>query len=157
MSFLHLREQTFLWTGKEQGMMRHNDNVIIYGGNHQWYKIGPQLPKLMGICAIDHLAYNYNTWCIIYSCSCMSWSTSWWRHQMETFSVLLALCAGNSPVPGELPAQRPVTRSFDGFFDLRRNKLLSKQWWGWWFETLSNPLWRHCNVSVKSTINSSWT
>ena len=36
---------------------------------------------------------------------------SWWRHQMETFFKLLALCAGNSPVPGEFPAQRPVTRS----------------------------------------------
>ena len=38
---------------------------------------------------------------------------------METFSVLLAICAGNLPVPGEFPAQRPVTRSFDVFFDLR--------------------------------------
>ena len=38
---------------------------------------------------------------------------------METFSVLLALCAGNSPVTGE-PAQRPVTRNFDVFFDLHR-------------------------------------
>ena len=38
---------------------------------------------------------------------------AWWRHQMETFSALLALCAGNSPVTGEFPAQRPVTRSFD--------------------------------------------
>ena len=43
---------------------------------------------------------------------------AWWRHQMETFSALLAICAGNSPVPGEFPAQRPVTRSFDVFFDL---------------------------------------
>ena len=41
--------------------------------------------------------------------------------------------------------QRPVTRSFDVFFDLRLNKPLNKQWWGWWFETLSRPLWRHCN------------
>ena len=41
---------------------------------------------------------------------------------MKTFSVLLALCAGNSPVPGEFPAQRPVTRSFDVFFDLRLDK-----------------------------------
>ena len=47
--------------------------------------------------------------------------TSWWRHQMETFSALLAICAGNSPVIGEFPAQRPVTRSFDVFFDLRLN------------------------------------
>ena len=52
---------------------------------------------------------------------------SWWRHQMETFSALLAICAGNSPVPGEFTAQRPVTRSFDVFLDLRLNKRLSKQ------------------------------
>ena len=64
---------------------------------------------------------------------------------METFSALLAICAGNSPVPGEFPTQRPVTRSFDVFFDLRLNKRLNKQWWGWWFETLSLPLWRHRN------------
>ena len=55
------------------------------------------------------------------------------------------ICAGNLPVPGEFPLQRPVTRSFDVFFDLRLNKRLSKQSWGWWFETLSCPLWRHCN------------
>ena len=71
----------------------------------------------------------------------------WWRHQMETFSALLVICAGNSPVPGEFPSHRPVTRSFDVFFDLRLNKRLSKQWWGWWFETLSHPLWRHRNAS----------
>ena len=70
---------------------------------------------------------------------------AWWRHQMETFSALLAICAGNSPVPGEFPAQRPVTRSFDVFFDLRLNKRLSKQSWGWWFEALSCPVWRHRN------------
>ena len=36
----------------------------------------------------------------------------WWHHQMETFSALLAICAGDSPVTGEYPGQRPVTRSF---------------------------------------------
>ena len=45
---------------------------------------------------------------------------------METFSVLLAICAGNSPVIDEFPAQRPVTRSFDIFVDLRPNKRLGK-------------------------------
>ena len=45
---------------------------------------------------------------------------------METFSALLAICAGNSPVPGEFPAQRPVTRSFDVLFDMRLNKRLKK-------------------------------
>ena len=58
------------------------------------------------------------------------------------------LCAGNSPVTGEFLAQRPVTRSFDAFFDLRLNKQLNKQSWGWWFETLSCSLWRHCNVYI---------
>ena len=67
---------------------------------------------------------------------------------MEAFSALLAICEGNSPVPGEFPAQRPVTRRFDVFFDLRLNKRLSKQSWGWWFETLSRPLWRHRNEST---------
>ena len=60
---------------------------------------------------------------------------SWWRHKMETFPALLALCAGNSPVTGEFLSQRPVTRSFDVFFDLRLNKRLSKQSWRRWFET----------------------
>ena len=41
---------------------------------------------------------------------------------METFSALLAICAGNSPVPGDFPAQRPVTQRVDVFFDLRLNK-----------------------------------
>ena len=47
--------------------------------------------------------------------------------------------------PRWFPGQRPVTRSFDVFFDLHLNKWLSKQSWGWWFETLSCPLWCHCN------------
>ena len=70
---------------------------------------------------------------------------SWWRHQVETFSALLALCAGTSPVTGEFLLQRPGMRSFDAFFDLRLNTWLSKQSWGWWFEMSSCPLWRHCN------------
>ena len=39
---------------------------------------------------------------------------------LETFSALLALCKGNSPITGEFPTQRPVTRTFDVFFDLRQ-------------------------------------
>ena len=67
---------------------------------------------------------------------------------METFSALLALCAGNSPVTREFPTQKSVTRSFDAVFDLCLNKRLSKQSWDWWFETPSHSLWRHCNGSV---------
>ena len=68
---------------------------------------------------------------------------------METFCALLALCEGNSPVPGEFPSQWSVPRKFEVFFDLPLNKRLGKQSWGWWFETLSCPLWRHCNESRK--------
>ena len=80
--------------------------------------------------------------------TCTRWidPSPWWRHQMEPFSTLLAIWAGNSPVSGEFPAQRPVTRSFEVFFDLHRNKRFSKQWRGWWFETPSCPLWRHRNA-----------
>ena len=71
---------------------------------------------------------------------------------METFSAILALFAANSPVTDEFLAQRPVTRSFDVFFDLRLNKQLNKHSWGWWFETLSHSLWRHCNVPHISVV-----
>ena len=60
--------------------------------------------------------------------------SSWWKNQHWVFFD-----------PGDFPTQRPVTRSFDVFFDLRLNKRLSKQPWGWWFETPSWSLWRQCN------------
>ena len=68
---------------------------------------------------------------------------------METFAALLAFCAGNSPVPGEFPTHRPVTRSFDVFFGLPLNKQLGKQSWGWWFETPSRSLWRQCDAMLQ--------
>ena len=63
------------------------------------------------------------------------------------FRITGHLC-GEFTGPGEFPTQRPVTRSFDVLFDLSLNKRLSKQSWGWWFETQSCPLWRHCNVAM---------
>ena len=77
--------------------------------------------------------------------SCYTKWLSYWRHQMEIYSLLLTLCAGNSPVTGEFPSQRSVTRSFNVSFHLRLNKRLSKQSRGWWFETPSRSLWRHCS------------
>ena len=99
------------------------------------------------------LWFNLYTGTAIFVTDCFLWDIinqacpngPWWRHQMENFSASLAICTGNSPVTGEFPAQRPVTRSFDVFFDIGQNKRLSKEWSGWWFETSSRPLWRHCN------------
>ena len=81
----------------------------------------------------------------------LSWDVHAFHSWMMTssngniFRVTGPLC-GEFTGPGEFPAQRPVTRSFDVFFDLRLNKRLSKQPWGWWLETPSWSLWRHCNV-----------
>ena len=56
---------------------------------------------------------------------------------METFSALLAICAGNSPVPGEFPTQRPSTRNFGVFFDLRLKT-------GWVNNREAGDLRRYC-------------
>ena len=69
---------------------------------------------------------------------------------METFSALLAICVGNSPVSGEFPTQRPVTRSFDIFFDMRLNKRSSKQSWGWWLRRYR----AHYDIIVMFTVKS---
>ena len=78
-----------------------------------------------------------------------SWDTSFMMTSSNgnVFRVI-GLCAGNSPVTGEFPTQRPVTRSFDASFDVHLKKRLSKQPWGWWIETLSWSLWRQCNGSL---------
>ena len=60
---------------------------------------------------VDRLGTTY---CVLSTPVCITQ----WRHQMETFSALLALCVGNPAVTGGFPSQRPVTRSFDVFFDL---------------------------------------
>ena len=69
---------------------------------------------------------------------------AYWRHQMEKLSALLAICAGNSPVTGEFPDKG----QWHGALMLSLvclNNRIGKQWWGWWFETPSWPLWRHRN------------
>ena len=73
---------------------------------------------------------------------------SWWRHQMETFSALLAICAGKSSVTGKFLAQRPGTRSFDVSFDLRRHRahqgvtvmIMGRHTWPWG-QSLGNCVW----------------
>ena len=113
---------------------------------HRAVKIGQNTVKINSITDIaTHSQPTYFVWNKYHIENCKMVARTWWPHQMKIISALLAICVGNSPVPGEFPAQRPVMRSFDVFFDLRLNKWLSKQWWGWWSETLSPPLWRHCN------------
>ena len=75
------------------------------------------------------------------------------------FRVTVPLC-GDFTRPCEFPTQSPVTRSFDVFFDMRLNKRLSKQPWGWWFETPWWSLWRHSNDITPNdfrTPSKTWT
>ena len=74
----------------------------------------------------------------------------------KIFRVTGHLC-GEFTGPRWISRQRPVTRSFDVFFDLRLNKRLSKQSWGWWSETPSRPLWHHFNVEVITWVPSHYS
>ena len=101
-----------------------------------------------------------------YRCACGGWALS----ACSEYFFLLMMKSSNGNIfrvtghlceeftdPRWIPAQRPVTRSFDVFFELRLNKRLSKQSWGWWFETLPPPLWRHCNVIQSIMFYNFWS
>ena len=72
---------------------------------------------------------------------------SWWRHQMKLFRRVTGLLCREFTDHWWFPSQRPVTRSFDVFFDLRLNQQFSKQWRRLWSETSLRLSWRHCNVT----------
>ena len=119
--------------------------LIFHGfGDHKWDFPGPISLDHRRITCDTGLHCRANRQAAIAvrgpSLSDLHVSATWWRHQMETISALLALWEGNPTVTGGFPSQRPVTRSFNVFFDLRLNKRLSKQSRRRWFETL----WRHC-------------
>ena len=72
----------------------------------------------------------------------------WKQWRWCKYQSMYSMMTSSNENIGEFPAQRPVTRSFGVFFDLLLNKRLSKQSWGWWFETPLCPLWRHCTVRL---------
>ena len=85
-------------------MLTLQNKYFLYCVSNAWYRV--RLRKRLS---------EYE----IYPTTAAEHFGAWWRYQMETVSVLLAICAGNSLVPGEFPTQRPITRNFDVFFDLR--------------------------------------
>ena len=135
-----------------------NDIIIIKACKISLYPS----PHSIVLAHIGFLGWGCSSWYISWYCFCLvlkkvahvefGWfvlgilpfyhmMTSW---NGSIFGVTGPLC-GEFTGPGEFPTQRPVTQSFDVFFDLRLNKRLSKQPWGWWFETPSWSLWRQCN------------
>ena len=65
-----------------------------------------------------------------------------WKH----FPRYWPFARGIHRWPVDSPSQRPATRCFEVFFDLRPNKRFSKQSRRRWFETPSRSVWRHCNA-----------
>ena len=111
-------------------------NRFIPSGNKRF--LYPLLSKIYDECR------HYATINIKHYCTQHAMMTS---SNENIFRVTGHLC-GEFTGHREFPAQRPVTRSFDVFYDLRLIKRLSKQWWGWWFETPSYPLWHYCNAHL---------
>ena len=113
------------YTGLQQCLLSywHIFSCILQG---EWQIVGDQYSQMIFI----------NIW-ISTLWRCVH---AWWSHQRETFSMLLAFCAGNALVTGEFPSQSPVMQSCDVFFDLCLNKQLSKQPRRRWFKTTSH-LW----------------
>ena len=139
--FIHIHQGCFAGTG-----------AIVRLPQCQWSK--PDGYGKISQCITTTKHSKTKTVCIFLGIYCTMMTSL--NGSIETFSALLTLCAGNSPVTGELPTQRPVTRSFDVVYDLRLNQLLSKQWRCRWFETPTCPLWRHCNAYMNRRLSGVW-
>ena len=97
--------------------------------------------------------------CCYFMATCIVHNSSWWKLtiSLEMYIDMMTSSNGNifrvtGHLCGEFTGPRwiPHTKASDAelwcFFDLQTNKRLSKQWWGWWLETLSRPLCRHRNA-----------
>ena len=115
-----------IWNAKYHDTMAHAENVSV------------QVIQCLCCCFTTPVTSTVICAQFVLVTSCCG--CSWWCHQLETFSALLVFCAGNTPVTGEFPSQRPVTWSFGVLFNLRLIKRLNKQSGGWWFETPSCAL-----------------
>ena len=120
------------------------DKLIMVAGFlatliHPIYRISHEICPWFG-CVLFCCGHLFYMDCVVHL------PISWWLHQTETFSTLLAPYEGNPLVTVGVPSQRPVMRSFDVFFHPHMNKRLSKQLRLQWLEMPSCSLWRHCNI-----------
>ena len=139
-SFIIISTHTSIYNTLDFVGKNHENNMTNFESNYwevlSWVLYKTRLwtrdhSKLFGIT-------NSSLWAVI-------WLTSSSRTMNKTIYEIYVMTSSNGNIfrvnghlcgPGEFPTQRPVTRSFDVFFDLRLNKRLSKQSWRWWFETL---------------------
>ena len=93
------------------------------------------------IVILTHVAINY------YNCllTLIFVDRKWWRHLNGNIFRATGPLWRESTGHRWIPSQRPVTWSFDVFFDLCLDRRLSKQSRRCWFETPSRSFWRHRN------------
>ena len=128
-----------LWISFKISLKYHYRNILFHISEEG------ALCNPVDICAVRKYAENASH---DYPTGPLNMMTSW---NGNIFCVTGHLC-GELTGPSEFPAQKPVTQSFVVFFDLRLNKRLSKQSWGWWFETPSRPIWSHRNEIVRKQV-----
>ena len=108
----------------------------VLAPKHWWPSTQPNRP-VHNPAAYYRAAHNLAArWCVAGLCAARLGCVQGHPWHDDIFRVTGPLC-GEFTGPGEFPTQRPVRQSFDVFFGLRLNKRLSKQPWGWWFETPS--------------------
>ena len=115
----HGRQQICMNYSNGKHLYFHPNSIQLYSLQFKWWNSA--FVQKMGWCRISNKLKPIIAWAADnndYRDYAASQGVRCWYHQMETFSALLAICAGNSPVTGECPTQRPVMRSFDVFFDL---------------------------------------
>ena len=97
----------------------------------QWNTLWVDLGKEVVICKIS-IFLNFCNWVreirVRIAAHPANYAHTWWRHQKETFSAALALCAWNSPVTGEFPSQWRGALMFSLISTWKKS--LSKQSWG---------------------------
>ena len=115
-----------------------NNNISSLVQMVDWHnrKVTGHYPRLWWLTLLTHI-------CV---------TQSWWVQLLPMMtSSNGSIFRVTGPLFGEftghwwIPLTKAETRSLDVFFDLCQSKRLSKQSWGWWFETPSFSLWRHYN------------
>ena len=150
-----------VYSGIDQRKHQSSSSLAFVRGIHRWPVNSPHKGRVTWKRFL--MTSSYVEWILLDPTSVQSslWLDPCYMRAMKNGNVsmmtssngkVLRVTGHLSPVTGEFPSQMPVTRRIDVFFDLRLNKRLRIQSRGWWVETLSRPLWRHCNE--KTTVGS---
>ena len=124
-----------VYSGADQMNYQSSASLAFVRGIHRWSVNSPHkgpvtqtfFHLMTSSCILPHFFYQIMLIPLP--------AITWWQTTLLHNDVIKWK---HFPVTDGFPSQRPVTRSFDVFFDLRLNKRLSKQSRRRWFETPSH-------------------